>query len=300
MSDPTPVAVCSRSFSRNPVLREETLAQFSDVRFNDEGLSLNGDSLVSFLEGRRRAITALERIDDEVLSQLPELELISKVGVGTDMIDFEAAERHGVRVVVHPGTNSRSVAELALAFAIALLRRVPEASGLVRDGDWKQLQGRELSGKTFGIVGFGHVGRDLARLLEPFGCRVVVSDVRPVSDAEQLDLDELLSVSDVVSLHVELNDSTRGMIDSARLALLPDGAVVMNTARGGVIDEDALLAELDSERLGGAGLDVFAVEPPGDTRLLGHPRVLATPHIGGSTVEAVLSMGRAAIAGLSA
>ena len=299
MSDPTPVAVCSRSFSRNPVLREETLARFSDVRFNDEGLSLGGDTLVEFLSGRRRAITALERIDDEALSRLPELELISKVGVGTDMIDFDAAKRHGVRVVVHPGTNSRSVAELALMSAIALLRRVPEATALVRDGEWKQLEGRELSGKTFGIVGFGHVGRDLAQLLEPFGCRVIVADVRTVAGAEQMELDDVLAAADVVSVHVGLNDSTRGLIDGRRLALMPDGAVILNTARGGVIDEDALLAELDSERLAGAGLDVLAVEPPGDSRLLAHPRVLATPHVGGSTAEAVLSMGRAAIGGLS-
>jgi D-3-phosphoglycerate dehydrogenase len=294
----TPVAVCSRSFSRNPVLREETLARFENVRFNDEGVSLNGESLVEFLSGRERAITALERINDEVLVQLPELKLISKVGVGTDMIDFDAAERHGVEVRVHPGTNSRSVAELALSMAIALLRRVPEATALAASGEWKQLQGRELSGKTVGIVGFGHVGRDLARLLEPFGCRVVAADVRPLDDVEQLELDELLAHADVVSLHVELNDATRNLIDARRLALMRENAVILNTARGGVIDEDALLEALESERLGGAGLDVLAAEPPGDLKLLEHPRALVTPHIGGSTQEAVLAMGRAAIAGL--
>ena len=300
-SDPTPIAVTSRSFSRHPVLRAETEARFSDVRFNDEGKSLAGDELADFLSGRRRAITALETIDDALLSRLPELELISKVGVGTDMIDMAAMERHGVELAWHPGTNRRSVAELVVGLAIAVLRHIVPANRAVMSGEWKQQKGRELSGRTVGIVGFGSVGRDLAQLVRAFGCPVLAHDVRPFdpeSGVEPADLDDLLARSDVVSLHVTLSEATRNLIDARRLALMKTDAVLVNTARGGLVDEDALRDALANDRLGGAALDVFAVEPPGDRALLELPNLVATPHIGGSTEEAILAMGRAAIAGL--
>lgn len=305
MSDAAAVAVCSRSFSSHPVLRAELLERFSDVRFNDEGRSLQGDDLVAFLTGRDRAITALERIDNAMLSRLPDLRLISKVGVGTDMIDFDAAARHGVEVRVHPGTNRRSVAELALAFALSLLRHVPTAAAELDAGLWRQPKGRELSGRTVGIVGFGHAGRDFAALLAPFRCELLIYDVRDVTadaaalGARPIDLEGLLAAADVVSLHVELNEHTRGIIDARRLALMKPDAVLINTSRGGLVDESALAEALRAGRPGAAGFDVFAVEPPLDRTLLELPNVLATPHIGGSTEQAVLAMGRAAIAGLS-
>jgi phosphoglycerate dehydrogenase-like enzyme len=302
VSDPTPIAVCSRSFSRHPILRAETEERYSDVRFNDEGKSLAGDELVAFLSGRRRAITALETIDDALLSRVPELELISKVGVGTDMIDMAAMERHGVRLAWHPGTNRRSVAELVVGLTIAVLRHIVPANRGVLAGEWKQQKGRELSGHTVGIVGFGSVGRDLARLVRAFDCPVIAHDVRPVEPGPGIDvasdLDDLLSRSDVVSLHVTLSDETRDLIDSRALGLMKSDAVLVNTARGGLVDEDALREALACERLGGAAFDVFAMEPPGDRALLELPNFVATPHIGGSTEEAILAMGRAAIAGL--
>jgi phosphoglycerate dehydrogenase-like enzyme len=301
--DATPIAVTSRSFSRHPVLRAETEARFSDVRFNDEGKSLAGEELAAFLGGRRRAITALETIDDALLSQLPELELISKVGVGTDMIDMAAMERHGVRLAWHPGTNRRSVAELVIGLTIAVLRHIVPANRGVLTGEWKQQKGRELSGRTVGIVGFGSVGQDLAKLVRAFDCPVVAHDVRAI-DAEPgvlvaTGIDDLLERADVVSLHVTLSDETRNLIDARRLALMKDDAVLVNTARGGLVDEDALRDALAAGRLGGAAFDVFAMEPPGDRGLLELPNFVATPHIGGSTEEAILAMGRAAIAGLS-
>ena len=299
--DSTPVAVTSRSFSRHPVLRGELLERYEDVRFNDEGVSLAGDTLVDFLRGRRKAITALERIDDALLDELPELEVVSKVGVGTDMVDLAALERHGVRFAFTPGTNSRSVAELVLAFAIVLLRQIPAASSSLKAGDWRQPKGRTLTGRTVGIVGFGHVGRDLAQLLRSLGCRVLASDVTPTGDdVEWLTLDDLLAQADVVTLHLPLDDSTRGLLDERRLALMRADAVLINTARGELVDEVALKGALLSERLAGAALDVFAQEPPSDRELLGLPNFLGTPHIGGSTEEAILAMGRAAIAGLDA
>ena len=300
--DPTPVAVTSRSFSRNEVLRSETLARYERVTFNDEGLSLAGDSLVAFLEGHPLAITALERIDDGILARLPDLRVISKVGVGIDMIDLEAMERHGVRLGWSRGTNARSVSELAIALMLALLRHLPSGTQLVREGEWRQVQGSTLTGRTVGIIGFGHVGRDLAELLGAFSCRVLAHDVMPLSDlpghVEQVSLELLLSSSEIVTLHAVLSDDTRNLLDRERLGAMRPGALVVNTSRGGLIDEQALFDALSSGHLGGAALDVFSSEPPGDHPLLGLEQVIVTPHIGGSTREAVLAMGRAAIDGL--
>lgn len=259
---------------------------------------LRGDALVDFLGGKERAITALEPIDAPLLDRLPQLRLISKIGVGTDMIDHEALRARGVELRVYTGTNSRSVAELVLAFAIVLLRHVPQASAELAAGAFRQVKGRTLSGRTVGIVGFGHVGRDVATLLAPFGCTILAHDVERVEGAEAVSLEELLRRSDVATLHVALNDATRGMIDADALALMQPDAVLINTARGGLVDEAALADALRSGRLGAAGFDVFAVEPPESRELLELPNFLGTPHIAGSTEEAILAMGRAAIAGL--
>jgi D-3-phosphoglycerate dehydrogenase len=298
------VAVASRSFSKHSVLRAELSARHSDVRFNDAGASLKGEELVSFLSDCDKAVLALEIVDDALLSQLPKLKLISKFGVGLDSFDLKAIEKHGVKLAWTPGTNSRSVAELALMSMLALLRRVPESAADLRAGTWRQLKGSTLTGKTVGLVGLGAVGRDLVSLLAPFNARLLAHD--PAADrifAESkgvrlISLDDLLHQSDVVSLHLPLTPETKNILDEEKLALMKPTAVLLNTARGGLVDEHALLSALDEGRLAGAALDAFAEEPPKNARLLSHPKILTTPHIGGSTEEAILAMGRAAIAGL--
>jgi phosphoglycerate dehydrogenase-like enzyme len=286
------------------VLRAELLAQYPDVRFNDAGDALRGESLVTFLRGCEMAITALEPIDDALLRQLPELRVISKVGVGTDMIDFRALEQHNVRFALTPGTNARSVAELVVAFAICALRHLQSSGQELRDGAWRQAKGRLLSDRTVGLVGFGAVGREVAELLGPFRCRIVAYDTRPPAspptNVELVELDALLAESDVTSLHVPLTPETRNLIDAAAIARMPEGAILINTARGGLVDEAALHQALVDGHLAAACLDVFAVEPPEGSPLLELPNVIATSHIGGSTEEAILAMGRAAIAGLAA
>lgn len=304
MKDATPIAVTSRSFSRHPVLRAELLERFSDVRFNDEGASLSGDSLIEFARGRRRLITALERVDERILSALPELEVISKYGVGTDMLDKEALIRHGIRLGWTGGVNRRSVAELALSFMLSLLRHVPVANQEVRGGEWKSRKGRQLTGRTVGIVGCGHIGKDLTLLLRAFDCRILAHDILAFPDfyaahhVDAVELEELLRRSDIVTLHVPLDGSTRNMIGPERLALMRPDALLINTARGGLVDEAALKAALQEGRLSAAGFDVFEQEPPRDAGLLNLPNFLCTPHIGGSSEEAILNMGRAAIEGL--
>lgn len=298
------VAVCSRSFSRNVVLRTALLERYAHVTFNEAGRQLEGDDLVEFLRGHDKAITALERIDDYVLSRLPELKAIGKYGVGLDMIDMAAMRAHGKRLGWTGGVNRRSVSELVIAFAITMLRHVPAASREVLSGTWRQHVGGELSGRTVGIIGCGHVGKDLVQLLQPFGCTILVNDIRDYPNfyeahgIKPVVLEELLAQSDVVTLHVPLDESTRGMLDKRRLELMKQTAVLLNASRGGLVDEGALKQMLLDKRLAAAAFDVFAVEPPVDKELLSLPNFLATPHIGGSAAEAILAMGRAAIDGL--
>lgn len=298
------VAVCSRSFSHNPVLRNELLARYQQVTFNDAGIQLKGDSLVEFLKGHDKAITALETIDDYVLARLPELQVISKYGVGLDMIDMAAMRAHGKRLGWTGGVNRRSVSELVISFAIAMLRHVPAAHREVLSGTWRQHVGGQLSGRTVGIIGCGHVGKDLVQLLQPFGCPILVNDIRDypdfykAHDIKPVALEELLTQSDLVTLHVPLDESTRGMLDERLLALMKPTALLLNAARGDLVDETALKRMLQGKRLAAAAFDVFSVEPPLDQELLSLPNFLATPHIGGSSHEAILAMGRAAISGL--
>ena len=300
----TKIAVASRSFARNAALCAELSAKYSNVTFTESPEVTSGAELVEFLRGHDRAIVGLERVDDWVLSQVPELKIISKYGVGLDAIDVEAIRRRGIKLGWTGGVNRRSVSELTLAFALALLHRVPETSVALRGGHWQRLIGRQLSGCTFGIIGCGFVGQDLVKLLAPFECRVLAHDIRDYRefyDANRVmpvGLYQLLAESDIVSLHVPLDRSTKGMIGAAQLSRMRAGTFLINAARGGLVDEEALAEALEGGHLAGAACDVFHIEPDANSRLLAMPTFLGTPHIGGSTAEAQLAMGRAAIEGL--
>jgi phosphoglycerate dehydrogenase-like enzyme len=300
----TRIAVAARSFARNATLRAELSARYPHVDFSESAALLAGDDLVNFLRGHDRAIIGLERVDDSILSQLPELQIISKYGVGLDGLDIGAVSRRGIKLGWTGGVNRRSVAELTLSFAIALLHRVPETAFALHAGSWQKLVGRQLTGRTVGIIGCGFVGQDLVSLLKPFGCRVLAHDIRDYPAfyrdhaVTPVSLATLLEDSEIVTLHVPLDASTKGMIGAAELAQMRQGAFIINAARGGLIDEDALADALERGHLGGAACDVYAIEPDAHPRLLGLPTFLGTPHIGGSTQEAQLAMGRAAIEGL--
>ena len=303
--EPTAVAVASRSFSRNPILRQELLDRYPGSRFNDEGTAvLSGDTLIAFLRGARTAITGLDVLDEAVFRAVPELRLVSKYGVGLDMIDLDAARRHGVSVRWTPGVNRQAVAELAICFMIALCRGVVSLAQDLAAGRWHHPGGRQISSSTVGVVGCGHVGRQVARICRAMGAQVLANDIRTDDDfyrdagVTPTTLDALLQQSDIVTIHVPLDASTRGLIDARALALMKPDALLINTARGGIVDEQALKQALLERRLGGAAFDVFAVEPPLDQELLLLPNFIGTPHIGGGTREAALAMGRAAMAGL--
>lgn len=298
------IVVTSRSFSKHKVLRAELLEKYANVVFNDEGVSLSGEALRKFLDGHDRAIIALEKLDRATIAALPGLKVVSKYGVGIDNVDLDALRDHGKKLGWKGGVNKRSVSELALSFMIALMHQVPFAGSEVKAGKWYQVLGRQLTGKTVGIIGCGHVGKDLVGLLKPFDGRVLAHDIVNYADfyaangVEAVEMDTLLAQSDIVTLHLPNHESTRNILNAARIARIKPGAVLVNTARGGLVDEAAVKTALKSGQLAGIAFDVFAQEPPQDAELIAMPNVLATPHIGGSAEEAVLAMGRAAILGL--
>lgn len=228
------------------------------------------------------------------MAAAPKLRLIQKIGVGVNTIDVAAAAARGITVCNMPGTNSRAVAEMALALMVGCLRRLVELHGRTRDGGGWQLPADmpealgEIGGRTVGLVGYGAVPRLLAPVLDLLGARILYIATAPKDDAVGAwrPLDALLEESDIVSLHVPLTPETDRMIDAARLARTKRGAVLVNTARGGLVDRDALCAALKSGRLAAAGLDVFAEEPaPRDDPLFALDNVLVTPHVAWQTRE---------------
>jgi|TARA_B110001469_G_C9631431_1_gene315900 phosphoglycerate dehydrogenase-like enzyme len=298
------VVVCSRSFSRNTILRKELLSRYANVKFNDAGLKLEGTALVEFLSGATKAITALEIIDGELLSQLPDLKIIGKYGVGTDMIDMKAMEYYGIYLGWTGGVNKRSVSEMVVSLIILMLRHLPIAQRDVIAGKWKQRVGGLLSGRTLGVVGCGFVGKDLIQILHSWDCRFLAHDLDEFDDfykqynVESVTLPDLLKRSDIVSLHLPLDESTQNIIDAKHLRLMKPSAILINLARGGLVDETELKYMLIENRLRAAAFDVFSTEPPKDKELLLLDNFFATPHLGGSSEEAILSMGLAAIDGL--
>jgi len=299
------IGVCSRSFSRNPLLRSELQKKFADVKFNDEGVSLNGDALVEFLSDCDGAIIALEYIDSDILTRLPKLKYIGKYGVGLDKLDFDALDQHQVKLGWTPGVNATSVAELTLNMALTIVRNTAVSNQYAEQLNWKQVTGKQLSSLTFGVLGFGNVGTKVARLAKAFGCQVKVFDKVDKSqecaaaNVSFVNFEQLLAESDVISVHVPGNAETHHLIGEFALAQMKRGSYVINTARGGIVDEQALLNAMDRGHIAAAGLDVLEKEPPTDADFIAHPQAYVTTHIGGSSQEAIISMGLAAIDGLS-
>lgn len=240
-------------------------------------------------------VRSAARVTKDVIARAERLKVIGRAGVGVDTIDVEAATERGIAVLTAPSGNTTSAAELTIALLLALVRRVAAADASMKRGEWdrKSFAGMELAGKTFGLVGAGRIGGEVARIARGFGMRVLafdpflVEDRARALDVQPVTLEELLRTSHVVSLHVPLTEGTKALIGDAELRLMRRDAVLLNVARGGVVDEDALLGALEEHRLGGAALDVFGQEPlPPDHPLRSASNVVLTPHLGASTAEA--------------
>ncbi len=237
-------------------------------------------------------------LGSRLIANLPRLKVITLHGVGVDQVDVPAAAARGITVTNVPGANAQAVAEHAIGLMLAVLRRIVVADARLRTGAWAEARtvGEELEGKTLGIVGLGNIGRRVAALGQAFGMTVIAHSPRAVAPQlgiVMVDLAALLSTADVVSLHAPQNAQTEGLLDAGRLALMKPSAILINTARGALVDEVALAAALRAGRLGGAGLDVFRKEPPDPgSPLLGLPNAVLTPHIGSSTTGALRNIAR--------
>jgi phosphoglycerate dehydrogenase-like enzyme len=302
---PQRVAAVSPSFCEHPVLREELLAQYPEARINTALKRMEGAELVDFIRGHDAAIVALEPMTAEVMAALPELRVISKLGTGVDMIDARAMAERGIRLGWKAGANALSIAELVIAFALIGLRNIgPSSLALRSGGDVTRRMGRLLTGRVFGLHGCGHIGQWVVRLLQPFGCKIIACDTADRSafhaahGVEAVSFEDLIARSEVLSLHIPLTPQTRGLYGQETLARLRSDCVLINTARGGIVDEAALYERLRSGAMAAACADVFEAEPAFSSPLLQLPNFFGTPHIGGSAAEARLAMGRIAIAGL--
>jgi D-3-phosphoglycerate dehydrogenase len=271
------------------------------VTLNPMGERFEGESLARYLEDADAAIVGLEKITPQVLERCLRLQLVAKYGVGLDNVDLDACRERGVAVGWTPGVNRYAVAEQAVACLIGLNRNLFSGSRKLREGVWDKVGGRQISDLTIGIIGLGNVGRELVRLLKPFGCSIIANDIVDTrgfcreNGVEPVGKEELFARAHTVSLHVPLTPDTHHLINHPTLSLMRRDAFLINTSRGDVVDQEALKEALKSGRIAGAALDVYAHEPPADMDLLRLPNLVCTPHIAGNSVEAVVAMGRSAI-----
>jgi D-3-phosphoglycerate dehydrogenase / 2-oxoglutarate reductase len=266
----------------------------------DEKIGMTPEALEAAIgEYEAVVVRSATKIKARHVAAAKSLKLIVRGGVGVDNIDVAAAEAEGVRVMNTPSASSTSVAELALALMFSLARQIPRADHSMKSGAWDKKtfsKGMELEGKTLGILGVGRIGRALARKASALGMVVIGADpalgaTGSVDGLTLLSPDDVYRRADFVSLHLPKVAGTPATVGREQLALMKDGVFLVNCARGGVVDEAALLAALESGKVAGCALDVFEVEPPKDLKLIGHANVIATPHVGASTVEAQARVG---------
>ncbi len=291
--------VTPTSYGKNDSrLKSELETQVGEVIYNPTGKPLTSAEVAKLLPGIDGYIAGLDGIDANALGTADRLKVIARYGVGVDNVDLYVAKEKGIVVTNTPGANSVSVAELALGLMLALARQIPEAVEAVHQGKWPRYAGLSLQGKTIGILGLGAIGKQLARRLSGFDCKILVFD--PFADStfarenhiELVAMAEVIEHADFISLHLPLSSETRCMVNDVFLKKMKKGSFLVNTSRGEVIDEEALLRALQSEHLKGAALDAFTVEPPDPkNQLLALPQVIVTPHLGAQTDGATSNMG---------
>ena len=261
----------------------------------DDRSGISADDLLKTIpEYDALIVRGRTRVTAPVMDAASRLKVIGRAGVGVDNIDLEAARQHNIAVVNAPTSTSMAVAELTFGLLLALAREIPRADAGMKQGQWlkKELEGVELNGKTLGVIGFGRIGAEVGKRAAAFGMNVIAYDPLISEDeiqargAEPASIQDLYAWSDFISLHMPLTVDTRDMIGPLAFSQMKDGVRIVCAARGGIIDESALVAALNSGKVAGAALDVFGKEPPGLTEAVSHPRLIATPHVGAQTAEA--------------
>ena len=289
------------------------MGELFDCRFNESDTPLSRDELIEAMNTADVLVpTVTDRIDAEMMAQAGErLGLIASFGAGTDHIDLKAAASHRITVTNTPSVFTEDTADLAMALIIGVPRRMREGVELVRSGEWSgwaptALLGRKLAGKTLGIVGMGRIGQAVAHRAKAFGLEILYHNRKRLPEAVERmfgatyasSLDDLLARTDILTLHCPSNPESHHMIDAQAIARMKQDACLINTARGDLVDQDALVAALESGHLAGAGLDVYPDEPAVDPRLLAHPNVMTLPHIGSATKEGREASGEKVIANI--
>jgi len=302
-------------FATGPLPKQvrEKLSRFADMRVREAETEMSHEELLQEVKDRNALVCLVgDTVDEELMDAAPELKVVANVAVGVDNIDLAAAKKRGILVVNTPGVLDNATADLAFGLLMACARRIAESDKFVREGRWQGFRtdlmlGTEISGKTLGIVGMGRIGEAVARRGQGFGMRIIYTrkgnedkDRRLARDlgAKRVSLPELISSSDFISVHCPLNHETRHLIGKVELSRVRKNCILINTARGAVLDQKALIASLQDGKLAGAGLDVFDDEPKVPEELLALKNVVLTPHIGSATTETRLAMAALAVEGL--
>jgi phosphoglycerate dehydrogenase-like enzyme len=295
------LVVTDNSFSKNKKLQAEIYKYFPNTVLNLESIKFNHIDLIEYLKNSDAAIVGLEPINEDILSKCPNLRIISKFGVGLNNIDIESCKRRNIAIGWTGGVNKLSVAEMALGFMLMLARNLYASSNELKNGTWNKLGGFQLSEKIIGIIGLGHIGKELVRLLKPFGCKIIVNDIISQNqyckknDLEETSKERIFEISDIVTIHTPYNLATNNMVDIKVLKSMKRSAYLLNTARGGIVNETDLKYALQNNIIAGAAIDAYLEEPPKDYEFLKLPNLICTPHIGGNAKEAVEAMGMSAI-----
>ncbi len=279
----------------------ETINMLEDEGFN---IQIKTDMSPEELENQvskyqAMVVRSATKVRKKVIDKAENLEVIVRAGVGLDNIDVQYAESKGIKVLNTPEASSRSVAELAIGHMLSLARNIPYGTASMKEGKWekKKLRGVELAEKTLGLIGIGRIGKRVAQKAHCLGMKVIAYYYKPIDKppipeiSEMVSKDELLERSDFITLHIPYDPKRGPEIGKEELNKVKKGVYIVNCARGGVIDEDALLEALEDGKVAGAGIDVFMEEPPGKSRLIEHPQVTLTPHLGATTFEAQRRVG---------
>jgi phosphoglycerate dehydrogenase-like enzyme len=295
------IVATSPSFSKNPELQKEIYKYFPEAKLNLEGKRFSKNELIEFIGDADGVIVGLEKIDDEVLEKCQNVKIVSKYGVGLNNLEFT---KENVKIGWTGGVNRLSVAEMTLGYFLMLSRNLYQTSNQLKSGVWNKSGGFQLSGKTVGIIGVGHIGKEIIRLLEPFNCKILVNDIVEQDGyyksvgAIEVSKEEIYKKADFVTLHTPFDKTTENLIGKKEFQMMKKSSFVINSARGGIIDEVALKNALLNGEISGGAIDAYVSEPPEDKELLSFPNLITTPHIGGNSAEAILSMGKSAISHL--
>ncbi len=289
------IGICSRSVTKNFSAIEELKKKFLIIKKNKTGKTLSGSKLKLFCKDCDAIIVGLEKLDQNFIDDCPKLKVIGKYGVGLNNLDIDYIKKKKIKLLLQPGINKRAVSELVLNFIISSLRNTNNLINEVKNNNWPFIFGRQLTGKIVGIIGFGNIGSDLHKLLKPFNCKIIVNDINKKNKNNSLyniqnsSIQNLLKKSDIISLHIPLNKKNFHFFSKEKFNILKKDVTIINTSRGGIVNEKYLYNFLKTRPNSKAFFDVMLKEPIQDKKLLKLNNFYLTPHLAGSTVEVVES-----------